>query len=143
MTVRAPRAYLVCVGSELLCGQLNTHQAWLSVRLRRAGFDVVGESSVPDSKAAVVTALRRALNAADAVIVCGGLGPTFDDLTREATAAALGRTLSFKPKLWEIILKRFARYHVVVPEENRMPEPYPSQSPDPEVYPVALVNVPA
>ena len=69
MKIRAPRAYLVCVGSELLAGQLNTHQAWLSVRLRRAGFDVVGESSVPDSVAAISTALRRALAASDAVIV--------------------------------------------------------------------------
>jgi len=115
----APRAYLVCVGSELLAGQLNTHQAWLSVRLRRAGFDVAGESSVPDSVEAIKTALRRALDAADAVIVCGGLGPTFDDLTREAAAAALGRKLRFEPRLWAVILKRFARYHVAVPEENK------------------------
>ncbi len=119
MTVRAPRAYLVCVGSELLAGQLNTHQAWLSVRLRRAGFDVVGESSVPDSIGMIQTALRRALNAADAVIVSGGLGPTFDDLTREAAAAALGRELRFAPTLWDAIRKRFARYHIAVPAENR------------------------
>jgi len=119
VTIRAPRAYLVCVGSELLAGQLNTHQAWLSVRLRRAGFDVVGESSVPDSITAIKTALRRALDASDAVIVCGGLGPTFDDVTREAAAAALGRTIKFEPKLWRVILKRFARYHVAVPDENK------------------------
>ena len=99
-TTRQPRAYLVCVGSELLAGQVNTHQAWLSVRLRRAGFDVVGESSVPDSIPLIKTALLRALNASDAVIVCGGLGPTFDDLTREAAAAALGRSLRFDPRLW-------------------------------------------
>ncbi len=119
MTPRAPRAYLVCVGSELLAGQLNTHQAWLSVRLRRIGFDVAGESSVPDSVAAITAALRRALDAADAVIVCGGLGPTFDDVTREAAGAALGRKLRFAPKLWGVILRRFARYHAAVPEENK------------------------
>jgi nicotinamide-nucleotide amidase len=119
VTLRPPRAYLVCVGSELLAGQLNTHQAWLSVRLRRAGFDVAGESSVPDSVATIRAALRRALDAADAVIVCGGLGPTFDDLTREAAAAALGRKIRFVPTLWDMILKRFARYHVAVPEENK------------------------
>lgn len=116
---RAPRAALVCVGSELLAGQVNTHQAWLSVRLRRLGFDVVGESSVPDSVPAIAAALRRAVAAADAAIVCGGLGPTFDDLTREAAAAALGRTLAFKPALWRVILKRFERYRVAVPEENK------------------------
>lgn len=117
--VRPPRAYLVCVGSELLAGQLNTHQAWLSVRLRRAGFEVAGESSVPDDVAAIKAALRRALGAADAVIVCGGLGPTFDDLTREAAAAALGRKIRFDPKLWRVILTRFARYHAAVPEQNK------------------------
>ena len=116
---RSPRAYLVCVGSELLAGQLNTHQAWLSVRLRRAGFTVLGESSVPDNLARIKTALRRALASADAVVVCGGLGPTFDDLTREAAAAALGRPLSFKPRLWSRILKRFTRYALPVPEENK------------------------
>ncbi len=119
MSLRPPRAYLVCVGSELLAGQLNTHQAWLSVRLRGAGFDVAGESSLPDSVAAIKAAMRRALICADAVIVCGGLGPTFDDLTREAAAAALGRRLRFVPRLWSVIRRRFARYHMAVPEENK------------------------
>lgn len=113
------KAYLVCVGSELLAGQLNTHQAWLSVRLRRAGFDVVGESSLPDSVTAIASALRRALDCADAIVVCGGLGPTFDDLTREAAAAALGRGIRFSPRLWSVIRRRFARYHVAVPEKNK------------------------
>jgi nicotinamide-nucleotide amidase len=116
---RIPRAYLICVGSELLAGQVNTHQAWLSVRLRRAGFDVAGESSVPDCVPAISAALRRALASAETVLVCGGLGPTFDDLTREAAGLALGRRLRFKPRLWRVILKRFARYHVAVPEENK------------------------
>jgi nicotinamide-nucleotide amidase len=89
------------------------------VRLRRVGFDVVGESSVPDSIPLIRTALLRALAASDAVIVCGGLGPTFDDLTREAAAAALGRSLRFDPRLWSHILKRFKRYRVPVPEENK------------------------
>jgi nicotinamide-nucleotide amidase len=119
MTVRVPKAALVCVGSELLAGQVNTHQAWLSVRLKRAGFEMTGEESVPDDAALVSAALRRALAAADAVIVCGGLGPTFDDVTREAAAKALRRTLAFKPALWTVILKRFARYHAKVPEENK------------------------
>ncbi len=119
MKPAAPRAYLVCVGSELLSGQVNTHQAWLSVRLRRAGFDVVGESSLPDSVPAIAAAMKRALASADAVLVCGGLGPTFDDLTREAAAAALGRKMRFREDLWKVILGRFARYKVAVPEENK------------------------
>jgi nicotinamide-nucleotide amidase len=117
--VRTPKAALVCVGSELLAGQVNTHQAWLSVRLRRAGFDMMGEASVPDDAALIASAMRRALASADAVIVCGGLGPTFDDITREAAARALVRRLDFKPALWKKILARFARYRMKVPEENK------------------------
>ena len=107
------------MGSELLAGQTNTHQAWLSTRLRRAGFAIVGECSVPDEVKSIRAALNRSLSSAEAVIVCGGLGPTFDDLTREAAASALKRTMSFRPALWKRILKRFARYRVAVPEENK------------------------
>jgi nicotinamide-nucleotide amidase len=117
--VKAPKAALVCVGSELLAGQVNTHQAWLSVRLGRAGFEMAGEESVPDDVARISAAMRRALAAADAVVVCGGLGPTFDDLTREAAARALKRTMTFRPALWADILKRFARYRMKVPEQNK------------------------
>ncbi len=117
--MKPPKAALVCVGSELLAGQVNTHQAWLSVRLGRAGFEMVGEESVPDDVGRVSAAMRRALASADAVIVCGGLGPTFDDLTREAAARALKRTLTFKPALWTEILRRFARYRMKVPDENK------------------------
>lgn len=117
--VRAPRAHLVCVGSELLAGQVNTHQAWLSLRLRRAGFEVAGESSVPDDVRSIASALRWALSKADAVIVCGGLGPTFDDLTREAACAALGLKLTFDPRLWSRIAKRFSRFVGPIPEENK------------------------
>ena len=117
--MKAPKAALVCVGSELLAGQVNTHQAWLSLRLRRAGFEVSGETSVPDDVEPIAAALRRALAEADAVIVCGGLGPTFDDVTREAAAKALGRALTFKPALWTAILERFARHKMTVPAENK------------------------
>ena len=117
--MKAPKAALVCVGSELLAGQVNTHQAWLSVRLNRAGFEMTGEASVPDDAALIAAALRLALAEADAVIVSGGLGPTFDDVTREAAAKALGRRLVFKPALWTEILKRFARYKMKVPDENK------------------------
>ncbi|MDE2143205.1 MAG: competence/damage-inducible protein A, partial [Elusimicrobia bacterium] len=117
--MKVPKAALVCVGSELLAGQVNTHQAWLSVRLRRVGFDMEGESSVPDEIPLIAAAFKRSLDAADAVIVSGGLGPTFDDVSREAAAKALSRGLAFQPELWREILKRFARYKMKVPEENK------------------------
>ena len=117
--MKAPRAAFICVGSELLSGQINSHQAWWSVRLRRAGFDIVGEESVPDDLGSIESALTRAVKSADVTLVSGGLGPTFDDITREAAAAAFNRKLRFDPKLWKVILSRFARYHVAVPEENK------------------------
>jgi len=117
--VKVPKAALVCVGSELLAGQVNTHQAWLSVRLLRAGFEIIGEASVPDEVEVIAAEMRLALQEADVVVVCGGLGPTFDDVTREAAAKTLGRSLAFDDALWSVILKRFARYHVKVPDENK------------------------
>lgn len=115
----APRVELVFVGTELLSGQVNTHQAWLSSRLRAAGLDVTGALTAPDSLDAIAGAFKRAAGRADAVVCCGGLGPTFDDVTREACAAAFGRKLRFEPRLWRVIEKRFARYHHDVPDENR------------------------
>jgi nicotinamide-nucleotide amidase len=91
----------------------------MSTRLRAAGFDVVGEESVPDDAGAIAAALRRGAARADAVLVSGGLGPTFDDLTREAASAAFGRSLIYRPALWRVIQRRYARYHKVVPEENK------------------------
>lgn len=115
----APRVELVFVGTELLSGQVNTHQAWLSTRLRAAGLDVTGALTAPDTLDTIAGAFKRAAARADAVVCCGGLGPTFDDITREACAAAFGRKLRFEPKLWRVIEKRFARYHHKVPAENR------------------------
>jgi nicotinamide-nucleotide amidase len=115
----APRVELVFVGTELLSGQVNTHQAWLSSRLRAAGLDVTGALTSPDTLETIAGAFKRAAGRADAVVCCGGLGPTFDDITREACAAAFGRELRFSPRLWRVIEKRFARYHAKVPAENR------------------------
>jgi nicotinamide-nucleotide amidase len=102
-----------------LAGQVNTHQAWLSLKLRQAGFDVIGESSVPDDIPAISQALTRSLAQAEIVIVSGGLGPTFDDVTREATAKTLRRTLSLRPSLWKKILRRFSGSLAIIPEENK------------------------
>lgn len=116
---RPPRVELVFVGTELLSGQVNTHQAWLSSRLRAAGLDVSGAHTAPDALGAIRESFEHAARRGDAVISCGGLGPTFDDITREAAAAAFGRRLRFQPALWRSIERRFRRYHARVPEENK------------------------
>ena len=119
MTSAAARIELICIGSELLSGRVNTHQSYLSLALLKEGLSIGREASLPDDQALVTQAICDALKRADAVIVCGGLGPTFDDLTREAAAAALGRTMRFQPKIYARLARKFARYRMPVPEENK------------------------
>lgn len=116
---KAARVELICVGSELLDGQVNTHQSWLSVRMREAGLSLARASSVPDVVADIRDEIRAALTRCDALLLCGGLGPTFDDITREAVASALGRELIYRPDLYAAIEAKFARYRLPVPEENK------------------------
>ncbi len=85
------RVEVVAVGTELLLGDVvDTNSAWLGQQLARAGLDVHHQARVGDNVERIVAALRVALGRSDAVIVCGGLGPTPDDVTREALAALLG-----------------------------------------------------
>ncbi|MDE1976196.1 MAG: competence/damage-inducible protein A [Elusimicrobia bacterium] len=113
------RVELICVGSELLGGKTNTHQSYISLALARFGLSLSRESSLPDDLEPLKSAIAEAFSRADALIVCGGLGPTFDDITREAAAAALGRPLVFKPELFAQIKRRFQRFRTRMPAENR------------------------
>jgi nicotinamide-nucleotide amidase len=82
---------VVAVGTELLLGDVvDTNSAWLGQQLALAGLDVHHQSRVGDNVERIVAALGVALGRSDAAIVCGGLGPTPDDITREALAALLG-----------------------------------------------------
>ncbi|CAN5668304.1 competence/damage-inducible protein A [soil metagenome] len=82
---------VVAVGTELLLGQIvDTNSAWIGERLALAGIDSHYQTKVGDNLDRIVAVLRLALDRSDAVIVCGGLGPTQDDITREAIAAVLG-----------------------------------------------------
>ncbi|MBI3554599.1 MAG: CinA family nicotinamide mononucleotide deamidase-related protein [Elusimicrobia bacterium] len=117
--MRQPRIELLCVGTELLSGQVNTHQAYLSTALNAAGLPLAREGSLPDDLAEITAAVREALKRSDALLLCGGLGPTFDDISREAVAAALGRSMRYRPALYARIKKKFSRYRLPVPEENK------------------------
>jgi nicotinamide-nucleotide amidase len=82
---------VIAVGTELLLGQIvDTNRAWLGEQLALAGIDVHRGQTVGDNQARIVDAIREALARADAVLLCGGLGPTHDDITREAIADVLG-----------------------------------------------------
>ncbi len=105
------RAELLAVGSELL-GPLRaeTNTLWLTDRLLEAGVEVAARVTVADDAALLESAFRSALGRADLVIATGGLGPTEDDLTREAAAAALGRWIHRDPAILDALKTRFARY---------------------------------
>lgn len=84
------RAEVLAVGTELLLGQVvDTNSAWIGQVLAEAGIDSHFQTKVGDNRERIVLALREALARSDAVIVCGGLGPTQDDITREAIAEVM------------------------------------------------------
>src|SRR5881227_3513659 len=84
------RCEVVAVGTELLLGQIvDTNSAWIGEHLAMVGIDSHFQTKVGDNRERIVLALRTALARSDAVVVCGGLGPTQDDITREAIAEVM------------------------------------------------------
>ena len=115
----SPRIELLCIGTELLRGQLNTHQSYLSLGLESIGLNLAKESSLPDDMDLMRHEIKKSLQRCDVLLLCGGLGPTFDDITREAAAWALGRPLKYHPRIFGAIVKKFKRYRLPIPEENK------------------------
>jgi nicotinamide-nucleotide amidase len=113
-----PRALLLSIGTELTDGVIqNTHFRFLGSQLKSLGFRVVGGLQLPDE----LDSIQRALIGAEAelLVVTGGLGPTSDDLTREAVARAAGVSLEFHPELWQGLVERYASSGRKPPESNR------------------------
>ncbi|MBK5228992.1 MAG: competence/damage-inducible protein A [Actinobacteria bacterium] len=113
------RAEIVGVGTELLLGQIaNTNAQEISQMLATAGVDVHHHVAVGDNLDRAADAIATALGRADAVIVTGGLGPTPDDLTREAVAKVLGRPLVRDETLASVIRGIFDSLGRAMPEDN-------------------------
>jgi nicotinamide-nucleotide amidase len=113
------RCEIVGVGTELLLGQIvNTNAAWIGQRLADVGWDCLRHTVVGDNEARIAEVLREALGRADGVIVTGGLGPTQDDVTREAVAAVAGVPLVRRPVLEDWLRERFARMGTRMAEMN-------------------------
>src|SRR3990170_6033162 len=82
---------VVAVGTELLLGQIvDTNSSYIGEQLALAGIDSHFQTKVGDNLERIVSAFELALSRSDAVIVCGGLGPTQDDITRDAIARVMG-----------------------------------------------------
>jgi nicotinamide-nucleotide amidase len=103
------RCDVVAVGTELLLGQIvDTNSAWIGEQLALNGIDSLTQIKIGDNVGRIEAVLRRLLADADAVIVCGGLGPTHDDVTREAIAAVMGVELREDPVVAMVIRDLFA-----------------------------------
>ena len=112
-------AELLSIGSELTVGETrDTNAGELARSLTELGAEVLRMTALPDDLAAVREAFARALDRADMVVSTGGLGPTPDDLTREAIAAAVGETPAVDPELERWLRALFERRGVPFPSTN-------------------------
>jgi len=111
-------AAVVAVGDELLLGDtVNTNASWLGNQLAAVGVQVVASAMVGDHLERMVVAIRRGLDDADIVLVTGGLGPTSDDITRDAVAAVAGVPLDRVAAMEDELRARFASYGYAMPVE--------------------------
>lgn len=112
-------AEVIAVGTELLLGEIvDTNSARVAADLAEVGVDVYWSQRVGDNLGRIVAALEAALRRSDLVILTGGLGPTEDDLTRDAVAAVLGEEQHVDPELEAWLRRRFAANRRPMPESN-------------------------
>jgi nicotinamide-nucleotide amidase len=115
-----PSIEIVTIGTELLLGHtIDTNSAYVARHLADAGIDVYAKHSVGDNPQRLEQMLRGALDRADGVITTGGLGPTVDDLTKEAVAAATGTHLEMHEPSLHAIEARFAMMGRTMSDNNR------------------------
>jgi nicotinamide-nucleotide amidase len=113
------RAEVLAVGTELLLGQIvDTNSARIGEQLALHGIEHLRQVKVGDNHERIVAALREALERADAVIVCGGLGPTQDDITREAIATVMGVELVRDEAVADVIRHLFSSRGRAMPDNN-------------------------
>jgi nicotinamide-nucleotide amidase len=110
---------VVAVGTELLLGQIvDTNSSWIGEQLALAGIDCFLQTKVGDNWDRIAMALRVALERSDAVIVCGGLGPTQDDITRDVIAEVMGVRLEEDEEVVERLLEMFGSRGRSMPRNN-------------------------
>ncbi|MCU0268288.1 MAG: competence/damage-inducible protein A [Acidimicrobiales bacterium] len=113
------RCEVLAVGTELLLGQIvDTNSSWIGEQLALAGIDSLFQTKVGDNAERIADCLRLALGRSDAVIVCGGLGPTQDDITRDVIAEVMGVELRLDPAIEHRIRTMFESRFRHMPENN-------------------------
>ncbi len=111
---------IIAIGSELLLGAIvDTNTPHIAGRLHTIGLELLYTSAVGDHEACIADSIRLGMSRSEVVITTGGLGPTVDDMTREAVARATGRALIFDEALLGQIEQRFQRWGRAMTENNR------------------------
>lgn len=114
-------AEIIALGDEITSGQLlDSNSQWLSQRLEELGIRVLYHTTVGDQLDAIADVFRRAIDRADVIIATGGLGPTADDLTRQAIADATGRKLVLNEEALAHVRSIFARRNYPMPHTNEV-----------------------
>ncbi len=122
-------AEIISIGDELTSGQrLDTNTQWLSQQLNELGIQTIRHTTVADNLELNIETFRRIILRAQVVICTGGLGPTQDDLTRQAIAAAFGLKLELDQDSLATIQAMFSRRGREMPESNRIQATFPSGS---------------
>ncbi|MGE5583074.1 MAG: competence/damage-inducible protein A [Bacillota bacterium] len=120
------RAEIVCIGTELLLGQIvDTNAAFLARELADLGIDLFYKSTVGDNLQRIIATLKAAWDRSELLILSGGLGPTQDDLTREAVAGLLEEELEFNEEAWEQVQSYFQKVQRQVAASNRRQAMFP------------------
>ena len=113
--------HIITIGDELLIGQvINTNASWIGEQMILHGAHVVRTVTLPDNKTLIHKELRHSSTHADLVVITGGLGPTHDDVTRDAVASFLDVPLYLDETVLESIRKRFKKYKRPMPEKNQV-----------------------
>ena len=113
-------AEIIAIGSELLTSsRVDTNSLWLTGQLNQMGVEVTQKTVVGDDRERLAMVIRGALDRAQILILTGGLGPTEDDITRDAVALALSRNLVYSEQIFQWIEARFARFGRNMAEINK------------------------
>ena len=117
--VQKMKIELISIGTELLSGKLNSDSSFIGEGLARVGLELSRESSIADDRKRMGSLLKESLKRADIIITTGGLGPTFDDITREVVSEVLKKKLILRLPILKKMGNHFQRRHLPMPEINR------------------------
>ena len=118
-TAAGLKAEIVTTGTEILLGEIvDTNAAWIAQQLREAGVNLYFKTTVGDNEARIRSVLALGMSRSDVIICSGGLGPTVDDVTRQAIANVAERPLILHEEALVTLKERFARFGVQMTDNN-------------------------